>query len=295
MRLRSCGTVVGLLALTACQPLPHPFETNHDAPTALLLASPEVVGIVVDPVRGLDTAPAAALQEGLAKALRDADIPASASAGGGHSYHVAGKLDGPVGGGDPVAVTIDWSVLSAAGDELGRDAQKLVLAQADWASGGSGIAAAMPAEAAQIAEILHLPAAAPPAPPPPPPSPPLRAAILPAIGAPGDGDRSLPRALAYILQDGGVAVLDQPDTGAALVSARVSIKPAPAGRQDIRIVWTVTTAAHRQIGTVSQENIVPGGSLDGPWGDTAAMVAAAAGDAIHGLIDQAMQADQPPP
>ena len=279
--------VLGALVPGACQPLPHPFETAHFAPTSELLDLPEVVGITVDPVRGVPDQNAGLLRASLTKALQDADIPAGTT-GNSHSYHISGTAACLPAGNGRVAAEIDWSILAADGDEIARDRQRFIVDQASWQNGGEALAPAMNAEAARLADALHLPAAAPP-PVVPPTPPPLRVVVEAGAGAPGDGDQSLPRALAYVMESAGVSVLDQPDGSAPLVAAKVTVKPVAGAQQDVKIVWTVTNAGGKSIGTVSQENTVPAGSLDGAWSDAAAAVAGAAGDSVRGLVAQAMQ------
>lgn len=280
-----CG--LGFLGLAACQPLPHPFETSHELPEGRLLSLPDVVGIAVDPVRGVAPATSDAVRAALVKALQDGDIPASAAPAGEHAYHLIGEATTAAPLGAVTKVTMAWTVTDAAGAEIGHDSNSFAIDSAGWLAGTADLGAPMRVAAGEVAEILHLPGAAPA--PPPKPSPPLRLVLDPVTGAPGDGDTSLPRALAYVLQDAGVDVLDQPDAGAPHVGGTVTLTALPGGQQNVRIVWTVFGADHRAIGTVAQENAVPRGSLDGPWSDAAAAVAAAAADSVRGLVAQAMQ------
>jgi hypothetical protein len=56
------------------------------------------------------------------------------------------------------------------------------------------------------------------------------------------------------------------------------------GKQPIQIDWTVVDPKGKKLGTVSQKNDVPQGSLDGPWGKTADAAAAAAAQGIVKLL-----------
>jgi hypothetical protein len=282
------------LWLVACQPLPHPFETDHDMPAGRLMALPDVVGVAIEPVRGVPTRDADAIQSGLVKALQDADIPASPAPGGEHAFHVTGEASGLTSLGATTRLSLSWIVTSASGDEIGRAVDTITMDSASWQSGDPDLGAPMRTAASEIAGILHLPDAAPPPPPAPEPPPPLRLVIGTVTGAPGDGDTSLPRALAFALGDSGVQVIDQDEPGAPRVAGKVSLSPMPGGQQHVRIVWTVSTATGGQIGTIAQENVVPKGSLDGPWSDAAAAVAGAAADAVRGLAAQAMQQGNSP-
>ncbi len=276
------------LCLSACQPLPHPFETSHDLPENRLMALPDVVGIAIDPVNGVPARTSDTIRATLAKALQDVDVPASAAPAGEHAYHVGGKAAGLGVRGTTSRISLTWIVTNAAGEEIGRKIDTIVVDSASWQVGNPDVTGQMQIAAREIAEILHLPGAPPP-PPPKSPPPPLRLVLEPVVGAPGDGDTSLPRALTFALRDTGVEVLDQPDRDVPRVAGTVTLSPLAGGQQNVRILWTVFAADNRQIGTVAQENAVPRGSLDGPWSDAAAAVAEAAADSVRGLVAQAMQ------
>ena len=61
------------------------------------------------------------------------------------------------------------------------------------------------------------------------------------------------------------------------------------GKQPITIDWSVTDPSGKKLGTVSQKNEVPQGSLDGAWGKTADAAAAAAAQGIVKLLPQPTQ------
>jgi hypothetical protein len=56
---------------------------------------------------------------------------------------------------------------------------------------------------------------------------------------------------------------------------------AGGGKQSIRIDWLILNPNGSKRGTVSQQNVVAKGMLDGPWG---AIADAAAADAAKGII-----------
>lgn len=65
---------------------------------------------------------------------------------------------------------------------------------------------------------------------------------------------------------------------------KVSLTNASGNRQRIRIDWQVVDPNGRRLGTVSQQNTIPKGSLNGPWGAIADAAAAAAADGIIKLL-----------
>ena len=104
-------------------------------------------------------------------------------------------------------------------------------------------------------------------------------------GAPGDGTDSLPRAITQVLRRQDIAIVTDPEAKADLVlRATVVVAKPKAGKQNVKIVWYVRRKDGGEIGTVDQENDVPAGLLDGPWGDVAYMVAVSAQDGIVQLV-----------
>jgi hypothetical protein len=107
-------------------------------------------------------------------------------------------------------------------------------------------------------------------------------AVVPAVvGAPGDGSASLTAAIQRELQAKGVQLLDRPSRGSYRVEGAVLLGPASEGKQAIQIEWVVRDPNGNKVGTVSQKNDIPEGSLDGPWGGVADQ---AAGAAVKGIL-----------
>ena len=105
--------------------------------------------------------------------------------------------------------------------------------------------------------------------------------VAPVSGAPGDGQRSLTTALKKRLYAGGVKLANGTGVNVYMVKGSVSLVDASGGKQSIRIDWQVLDPNGRKLGTVSQQNMIPRGSLNGPWG---AIADAAAGAAAAGII-----------
>ena len=111
------------------------------------------------------------------------------------------------------------------------------------------------------------------------------AAVVPSVtGAPGDGSSTLAAALQKELSKNGVAMADASTPQAYRVEGKVAVGADKDGKQPIQIDWVVKDAAGKKLGTVSQKNEIPQGSLDGAWGKTADAAAAAAAQGILKLI-----------
>jgi hypothetical protein len=108
--------------------------------------------------------------------------------------------------------------------------------------------------------------------------------VQPVSGAPGDGQRSLTTALKKRLYAGGVKLANGPAVNVYTVKGSVSLVEASGGKQSIRIDWQVLDPNGRKLGTVSQQNTIPKGSLNGPWGAVADAAAGAAADGIMKLL-----------
>jgi hypothetical protein len=111
------------------------------------------------------------------------------------------------------------------------------------------------------------------------------AAIVPNVaGAPGDGGTSLTQAIQNELTRSGVALSNQPTASTYRVEGVVKVGQARDGKQPIQIDWNVKDPQGKKVGTVSQKNEIPEGSLDGAWGKTADAAAAAAAQGILKLL-----------
>lgn len=112
-------------------------------------------------------------------------------------------------------------------------------------------------------------------------------AIVPSVtGAPGDGSASLTAAIQRELTNKGVAVAEKPTSVAYRVEGTVTVGEPKQGKQSIHIEWLVRDPQGKKLGTVSQRNEIPEGSLDGEWGSTATQAAGAAAQGIVKLLPQ---------
>jgi len=104
------------------------------------------------------------------------------------------------------------------------------------------------------------------------------------VGAPGDGSVSLTSALQRELTKNGIALTESPTGQTYRVEGKVVVGQGENGKQPIQIDWNVNDPQGKKLGTVSQKNEIPQGSLDGAWGKTADAAAAAAAQGILKLL-----------
>ena len=309
------------LAVTvgACQPLPHPFA--DDRPPASLLRVRDSAGISIAPIEGGPPAAASKLGAAVASALVKHDIPASDRTTNLTSYLLYGRLvaQRPRAGQETIAA--HWQLQDAAGHLVGERITRLEAPAKTWETGADAVIAQLAeASAAKIAPLLADE-------PPPGAAAAAgqseaasraettagkaeatarkagkaeiaaakteqagrpRVAIRPVSGAPGDGAKSLANAIATILKRQDLTVIDDANAKAdVILDGQVTIAPVKPDKQHVKIVWHVRRADGAEIGTVGQENDVPKGMLDGPWGDVAYSVAIAGADGLMQVIARA--------
>jgi len=104
------------------------------------------------------------------------------------------------------------------------------------------------------------------------------------IGAPGDGSVALTNAIQRELTRSGVSLTGAPSSQTYRVEGKVVVGEGQNGKQPIQIDWDVKDPNGKKLGTVSQKNEIPQGSLDGAWGKTADAAANAAAQGIIKLL-----------
>lgn len=112
----------------------------------------------------------------------------------------------------------------------------------------------------------------------------VAAAVPTVTGAPGDGSTALTSAIQRELTKSGVQLADAGASGSYKVEGKVVVGEGKDGKQPVQIDWLVRDPKGKKLGTVSQKNDVPQGSLDGAWGKTADMAASAAAQGILRLL-----------
>lgn len=279
------AVIAALLLLSACQPLPHPFDHDLPPPNSPILRPPDSAGVVVLPIVGAPEPAARDLAAAMASALQDDDVPASTGASNRGSFRLSGTATTKNVGGGNLLVSIDWEMRDASGVFVSRQESALTIAAAVWQQGGKDVAEFARQSEPFLARMVESNAPAP-----------LRDDPLIDVraitGAPGDGDQSLSLAMADALRRANLALVKKPDDKPNFVlQGSVAVSPPDGGKQQIRISWSLLRADGGQIGEVKQENSVPAGSLDGAWGLTAYDVANAAAPGIAALIAERRKAN----
>jgi hypothetical protein len=283
---RRLGRIAGgaLAALAgACQPLPQPFI--DDKPSADLISVPNSTGIAVGEFAGEPHTVADKLAAAITKELLNREIPASDRTTSVGSYRLDGHIEeGTVRQGQ-ATLTVFWRLRNPAGQIVVERSDELQAAVADWtkgsddkiaqlaALGAGGLAGFVTSDAPKQEQAAG--------------SGRIRILLRKVSGAPGDGNTSLASAVAAVLKREDLDIAEKPGDKADLdLDAAITVDPAKANAQHVKIVWHVARAGGAEIGTVAQENDVPRGRLDGAWGDIAYNVAIAAEGGILELVSR---------
>ncbi len=279
---RKGGSLLASLAVSAlvaaCQPLPHPFA--DDRPPAALLKVRDVAGVWIAPIEGRPPAIADKLTAAMANALLKHDIPASDKTTSLGSYQLYGRVAEVRSSQGNAAVTAYWRLYNAKGGTVGEHSAR-VEAEGSALEAGDAKAverlAGLSADglAPMLEEEAPVEAAA---------GGRTRVAIGDIKGAPGDGATSLANAVAAVLKRQDLTIVKKGQPADLTIDAEISVTPSKPHQQHVKIVWHVGRAGGGEIGMVGQENDVPGGILDGPWGDLAYSVAIAAGDGLMQIV-----------
>jgi hypothetical protein len=278
---------LALAALSACQPLPHPFA--DDRPPAALLRVPDSIDIAVGNFDGAPQATAAKLSAAVASALLKHDVMASATAASHSGYTLDGRIEEGAPQAGKATVTVFWRLHDPAGKIVTEHRTQLAGAAGDWEQGADAqveqlAVAGVNVIASLITEAKPQEQRA---------GGQVRVAVRKVAGAPGDGNDSLAASVTAVLKRADVELVDaangKPDLD---VDGAVSVA-AKGDQQHVQIVWRVSRASGAEIGTVGQENDLPRGRLDGAWGDIAYNIATAAAGGIMQLVDRGAPPSKP--
>jgi len=280
--------VVGTL-LAACGPLPRPFQ-----PSAKTLSNPLIdqgvpPDVAVNQLRGTSLPMAKLVTRSVVDEITRYDIVAYANDHGASKFVLDGELvDAPVSADALAKRQIRWLLTTREGVVTGTHVVPILATDFDWEYGSPKVIRDVGESTAKAVARLLL----------------GRTATLqedrnarvgiwvkPVSDAPGDGNYSLTRSIAFALGDSGMTVVKSPDRAEHFLKGRVHLDSPESGQQKVEIIWIVTDPDDREIGRARQRNSVPAGAFDGRWGQSAVMISMAAVGAIRNiLVNKGMQA-----
>jgi hypothetical protein len=286
--MRRTPPLLLLLLLVSCTPADRALTLEPLAPRVEVA---QVTDVRVELVKGPALPMAKLLSSAVAAGLIEHGVKTSIRADEVSRYVLKGRAeanwdDARV----PFVMLIYWTLVDLKGDEVGAYTQGVRGARWKWQYGDPriiravGNGAAKPL-AAMIVDDVEKPL----------PALLLGAGILvnPVHGAPGDGNIALHRAIIAALRAADVSITEDRRQANLTLSGQVGLQPVPGNQDKVLIIWRVLTMDGFEVGRATQENTVPRGSLNGPWGDQAAKVAAAALTGIERILGSSNRGPAP--
>lgn len=283
-RLIACCAIA--LVITGCGKLPRPFERDQGVSNPLA-DNIFLDGVAVPPVTGSTRPMGELLSSAVAKTLeKKYQIPAAMRGLNRSRFVLSGQVvENDPQSGAPTDISVHWTLAERDKDTVGDFIQDIDVTATEWEYGSPQVIEMIGNDAGERAARLvlgdrfgdvgkdRLLG--------------RRGVYLADVqGAPGDGNSSLRRAMFVALAGAGVAMTPDPEKAVFKVQGSVELDAPENAAQAIRITWIVNDVGDAQLGRAAQANIVPAGSLDERWGQTAAFIAAAAVDGILDIIDQ---------
>ncbi len=281
------GMLIGLIAvaLNACGPVLKPFQTPAELGPSGLIQRDINGGVWVSIVDGASARGPNLLSEAIAQGLLARGIPAMTKGGGSLRYKLTGRVTERAPDQSGAAdIKIYWSLNEQNNKPVFYFSQDL---KKGWHWDSPRAIQNLGTNTARlIARVVE------------PEDETLRSVqtirqgvwVQPVRGAPGDGDKSLTRAIRYALVGAKVAVTSERLAARHILRAEVRVGAPQRGQQSVAISWTLTSSDGRKVGNVVQRNAVPVGTFDGRWGETAVIIATAAVGGIKDVLAQAEKA-----
>ena len=285
-RAREVALIVVMAVVShACGPLPRPFQTPAEHGPPKLTQRDTSGGVRVTIVEGPSTPIAKLLSEAVAQGLVARGIPAMTKGGEALRYTLTGQAPKRASEkGEAAIAKIYWSLNERDNESLFTFSQDV---RGDWQQSSPRVIRKVGTAAARlIADVVE------------PEDETLKPVqgvsrgvwIEPVSGAPGDGDKSLTRAIRYALVEAQVALTSERLAARHILMAEVHVGAPQRGQQAVAISWTLTSPDGRKVGNAVQRNSVPVGTFDGRWGETAGIIASAAVGGIKDVLAEAENA-----
>ena len=274
------GVIFGaVLTLTACGSVPQPFRApefskRHNE----FLLAPNSVGVVVRRIEGPVGWVGEAFAAAMATALRDRGIVAGSKWSNQQSLQLTANGYQKTHGDRAPELVVTWSLIDRSGEIKEMRETRTVPPAAFWETPTptmfQGVAdqnAEMVASWIDPVRDQRQPETLP------------TVAIAAIVDAPGDGPVSLGRAIGLALRAEQIKVVDDGE-GDLVVHPQLTVTPARANNETVRITWTLSLPDGTEVGQVAQENMIVAGTLKGRWGAIAVAIADGAADGIAELV-----------
>ena len=278
-RIRHLRIAAGLalIGLASCQPVPQPFAHGADAPDNPLLELKDRAGIVVLDVDGAPAAVARALPDATVEALLARNVPATTGSANTKSHFLFGQAETKTLRPGLLKIKLVWELVGPKGASIGRHVVTGTASDASWNTGSDDLVHRFAAASARgVAAFVQSPAPSDPA-----PIVALRPLYVANVaGVTSEQGGILRRAMAHALRRLKLTVPPVRRERDLVVAGQVSLGPARAGQQSIKIAWSVRDPGGDEIGNLKQANMIAEELMSQKWPDLARMIADAAAPGV---------------
>lgn len=268
------------ITLSACQPLPRPFQPDDKRLNAADFARLGTRGgIIVTPLVFDGSAHGARFARVLATELRESDVPAIAGPEeSANRYLLNGQAKIAKTASGETAVLSQWQLIEPRGTKVFDFTLERPLNAIGWRTGDPATLAMLAKSVAtevvrRLSSAQSLPRST--------AQLDQRVTVWPVDGLSYPRSQTLVRAMEAALRARSVLVSAQHDPDALVVTAWFTRERATSGER-ITVDWVLTRPNGREIGVVQQSNVVATGAIDEGWPEAAPLIAGAAAD---GLIE----------
>jgi hypothetical protein len=320
---RLLGVLLGLAVLSACTPLPRPFEHDSSMTTNRRLARDKIELAIgaprnMPPEMGQRVAAALAMElqaYGIVATVAPADAP----------IQVSGTMSTRDSGESAIEIQIDWSIegtpktqdpqtsrTRARPEDYGEASERLVSRIAQQAAPRVATLIGKPPtfmarSPGQVAAGMSVPMETPVDPvtatamaaassgatptstqPAQPQDAQVKVMVAPVTGAPSDGNRQLYSGMRRALGSSKIVIVDAAGADVFTVIGNVNLTAIDDQRGQLVIKWLVKDPAGRNVGDLEQSNPVPLAATKGSWAGFGDIVATAASEGVLELLEKAI-------
>jgi hypothetical protein len=265
----------------ACGPIPRPFQPTSKSTANPLIEQGVPADVAVNPLLGTSIPMAKLLTQSVVNEIARYDIVSYANDHGASRFVLDGQVVEAAASKGAEGRHIRWELTTREGIVAGIHLVPITGDPFDWDYGSPRILREVgQSTATAVAKLVLGRTAA------VRDDQPVRSGIWvkPISDAPGDGNFSLTRSIAYALSDAGTRVVKSPDQAGKFLKGQVRVDSPESGQQKVEITWVLTDHMDKEIGRARQRNSVPAGTFDGRWGQTAVMISSAAVGAIKNIL-----------
>jgi hypothetical protein len=255
--------VMAGLLIASCGDLPKPFSERAHFENNPLVELKDSPGIFIQPIGGMTEAASDVLRAAIKEKLFERNVPSGIDTGSTYQYRLIGAVAAEPEPKLMIRMQITWRLFDPAGRELDRFVQSVEAEHLSWVIHEQNlmnkIAEVVAGEIAPSVQDEEVEQART-----------VEEVVIfsdNVTGAPGTGDKDLTISMRAALRRIGFQLTETEAEAAYLVQGEVAVTPEGERSEKVSIRWhLVRTSDGELLGTVTQNNKIPAGALDGRWG-----------------------------